>query len=68
MNFENVVNHVHISQGASGDGEEKMEKSTTVVVSLVADYGRFYCQTAIIFMRTTNVEFTNVPAIKFNTC
>jgi|GEM_PF-6264857 hypothetical protein len=40
----------------------------TVVVSLVADFGRFNFQTVTTFMRATKVEFTTAPAIKFNTC
>ena len=40
----------------------------TVVVSFVADYVRFNCQTATILMRATNVEFATTPAIKFTTC
>ena len=40
----------------------------TVVVSFVADYVRFNCQTATSLKRAKNVEFTNDPAIKFTTC
>lgn len=45
-----------------------LKLSTTVVVSFVADYGRFNCQTTTDFMRATSFEFATAPAIKFTTC
>ncbi len=40
----------------------------TVVLSLVADYGRFNFQTVTNLMRAADFEFPAKPAIKFNTC